>query len=120
LHLSLGLLALVHAPAAKSVEVAPSPVSSAKWACGLEWSTFSVDVDVAYDASTREVTVDIPSSNHHFTRTATFDEKYLMWTEDATVGSAVLWTIVRANLEIRLTRIMGSMPRVNVGRCHAK
>lgn len=97
---------------------APSPVRSAELACSLRTADDrSIEVDVTYNASNHQVRVEIPSLQHSFTRIADFDDRFMMWTEYEQVGSAALWTIVRATLEIRLTRIFGSSPRVNSGRC---
>jgi len=117
--LSLSLLAAAQNAAVNGVRVdAHSPSISGSWTCDLRTSSGqSVKVDVSYDASNQQVTVNVPSLNHSFTRTAKFDSKFMMWTEDPEVGRAVFWTIVRSTLEIRLTRIIGSMPRVNSGQC---
>lgn len=100
---------------------APSPSILARWACTLQTSTgLPLEVNVKYDAKNRQVAVDIPSLRHNFTRSAKFDFRFMMWTEEPAVGRAVLWTIVRSTLEIRLTRITGSTPHVNLGRCRVQ
>lgn len=117
--LSLSLLATAQDAAVDGVRGdAHSPSTSASWACDLRIASGqSVKVDVSYDGSNQQVTVNVPSIDHSFTRSAKFDSQFMMWTEDAEVGRAVLWTIVRSTLEIRLTRIIGSLPRVNSGQC---
>ncbi len=120
--ITIGLLAAMQNVTADGVVPgAPSPSTSAEWACALQTSTGQpVEVNVTYDASNREVAVDIPSLRHRFARTAEFDSRHMMWTEDPEVGRAVLWTVVRATLEIRLTRIIGSTPRVTSGHCQVR
>lgn len=117
--LSLSLLAAAQNEAVSGFGADAHPLAtSASWACDLGTSNGqSVKVAVDYDARSQEVTVSVPSLNHSFTRTASFDSQFMMWTENPEVGRAVLWTIVRSTLEIRLTRIIGSMPRVNSGQC---
>jgi hypothetical protein len=120
--LALSLLAAAQNVAANGVAPgAPSPSTSAEWACALQTASGrSLEVDVAYDATDRHVAVNIPSLQHSFTRTAKFDSQYMMWTEDPEVGRAIFWTIVRATLEIRLTRIIGVTPIVRSGHCQVR
>lgn len=120
--IAAGLLAITENVAPTGVVMgAPSPSTSAQWACTLQISTGKpVEVSVKYDATNRQVAVDIPSIRHSFSRSAEFDSRFMMWTEEPAVGHAVLWTIVRETLEIRLTRITGSTPRVNSGRCQIR
>jgi len=120
--IAAGLLAITENVAPTGVVTgAPSPSTSAQWACTLQILTGKpVEVSVKYDAKNRQVAVDIPSIRHSFSRSAEFDSRFMMWTEEPAVGHAVLWTLVRATLEIRLTRITGSTPRVNSGRCQIR
>lgn len=120
--IAAGLLAAVqNVSADDGVPGVPSPSTSAEWICTVQTASGKpIEVDVSYDATNQLVTVNIPTLQHSFARTAKFDPRFMMWTEDPEPGRAVLWTIVRETLEIRLTRIIGSTPQVNSGRCQVR